>query len=37
VELALTTEEVERLDAAVPAGATAGPRYPERAMVAVTP
>ena len=37
VELALTTEEVERLDAAVPAGATAGPRYPERAMVAVKP
>jgi aryl-alcohol dehydrogenase-like predicted oxidoreductase len=37
VDVALTTAEVERLDAAVPAGATAGPRYPERAMFAVKP
>jgi aryl-alcohol dehydrogenase-like predicted oxidoreductase len=35
VEIALTTEEIARLDAAVPPGATAGPRYPERAMAAV--
>jgi len=37
VDIALTTAEVERLDAAIPVGATAGPRYPERAMVAVKP
>jgi aryl-alcohol dehydrogenase-like predicted oxidoreductase len=35
VEIALTTAEIARLDAAVPVGATAGPRYPERAMAAV--
>jgi aryl-alcohol dehydrogenase-like predicted oxidoreductase len=35
VEIALTTEEIARLDAAIPPGATAGPRYPERAMAAV--
>jgi len=37
VDVALTTAEVEQLDAAVPVGATAGPRYPERAMFAVKP
>ena len=37
VLLALTTAEIGRLDAAVPPGATAGPRYPERAMAAVKP
>ena len=35
VDVALTTDEITRLDAAVPPGATAGPRYPERAMAAV--
>ena len=35
VALALTTEEIARLDAAVPVGGAAGPRYPERAMAAV--
>ena len=35
VAVALTTEEIARIDAAVPVGATAGPRYPERAMAAV--
>jgi len=35
VDIVLTTEEILRLDAAVPLGATAGPRYPERAMAAV--
>ena len=35
VDVALTTEEIRRLDAAIPVGATAGPRYPERAMAAV--
>ena len=34
-DIALTTEEIARLEAAVPLGATAGPRYPERAMAAV--
>ena len=34
-DIALTTEEVGRLDAAVPVGGAAGPRYPERAMAAV--
>ncbi|MGA2382762.1 MAG: aldo/keto reductase [Gemmatimonadales bacterium] len=35
VAIALTTEEIARLDAAVPVGGAAGPRYPERAMAAV--
>jgi aryl-alcohol dehydrogenase-like predicted oxidoreductase len=35
VAIALTTEEIVRLDAAVPVGGAAGPRYPERAMAAV--
>jgi len=35
VDVVLTTAEITRLDAAVPPGATAGPRYPERAMASV--
>jgi len=35
VAIALTTEEIARLDAAAPVGGAAGPRYPERAMAAV--
>jgi len=35
VAIALTTEEIARLDAAVPVGGAAGPRCPERAMAAV--
>ncbi len=35
VGMKLTTQEVGRLDAAIPPGATAGPRYPERALFAV--
>jgi aryl-alcohol dehydrogenase-like predicted oxidoreductase len=35
VAIALTTDEIARLDAAVPVGGAAGPRYPERAMAAV--
>jgi aryl-alcohol dehydrogenase-like predicted oxidoreductase len=32
VEIVLTKEELARIDAAAPKGATAGPRYPEQAM-----
>ena len=35
VAIALTTGDMSRLDASMPLGATAGPRYPERAMSAV--
>jgi aryl-alcohol dehydrogenase-like predicted oxidoreductase len=35
LQVQLTTEEVARLDAAFPAGAAAGNRYPEQAMKAV--
>lgn len=35
LEISLTPDEVARLDAAFPVGATAGPRYPEQAMKAV--
>jgi aryl-alcohol dehydrogenase-like predicted oxidoreductase len=35
LEVPLTLQEVARLDAAFPAGAAAGPRYPEQAMKAV--
>jgi aryl-alcohol dehydrogenase-like predicted oxidoreductase len=35
VDVVLTTAEITRLDAAVPPGSTAGPRYPERAMASV--
>ncbi len=35
VEIALTAEEIRRIDEALPPGATAGPRYPERAMASV--
>jgi aryl-alcohol dehydrogenase-like predicted oxidoreductase len=31
-EIALTTEEIRRIEEAAPVGATAGPRYPEGAM-----
>jgi aryl-alcohol dehydrogenase-like predicted oxidoreductase len=32
VEIALTTEDLRRIEAAAPLGAAAGPRYPEQAM-----
>jgi hypothetical protein len=35
LEVPLTLQEVARLDAAFPAGAAAGTRYPEQAMKAV--
>jgi len=35
LQVPLTPEEVARLDAAFPAGAAAGTRYPEQAMKAV--
>ena len=31
-EMALTTEQIRRIEEAAPVGATAGPRYPEGAM-----
>ena len=31
-EIALTTEEIRRVEETAPVGATAGPRYPEGAM-----
>ena len=34
-ELTLTEEEIDQLDSAVPAGAAAGERYPERAMASL--
>jgi aryl-alcohol dehydrogenase-like predicted oxidoreductase len=34
-DIALTEEEVTRLDSAVPVGAASGARYPERAMAAL--
>ncbi len=34
-DIALTEEEIDRLDSAVPVGAASGERYPERAMAAL--
>jgi aryl-alcohol dehydrogenase-like predicted oxidoreductase len=35
LDVKLTTEDLKRLDAILPPGAAAGPRYPERSMAAV--
>ena len=35
LEVSLSREDLERLDAILPPGAAAGPRYPEQAMAAL--